>query len=80
MTTSTTKETHVPMDDPFPEFIRELPAPDRPLAAIRAHLLRGEGALAMFYDAPKDAVEVAEHSHGAQWGVVQDDIARSVRT
>jgi quercetin dioxygenase-like cupin family protein len=55
--------------EPFPEFIRGLPAPDSQLEGLRAWLLRDERALAMFYELP-DGVEVPAHAHGAQWGVV----------
>jgi quercetin dioxygenase-like cupin family protein len=55
--------------EPFPEFIRALPAPDSPLEGLRAWLLRDERALAMFYELP-DGVDVPAHAHGAQWGVV----------
>jgi quercetin dioxygenase-like cupin family protein len=55
--------------EPFPEFIRALPAPDSPLEGLRAWLLGSDRALAMFYEFP-DGVEVPEHAHGAQWGVV----------
>jgi quercetin dioxygenase-like cupin family protein len=54
---------------PFAEFIRSLPMADSPLEGLRAWLLRDERALAMFYELP-DGVEVPEHAHGAQWGVV----------
>jgi quercetin dioxygenase-like cupin family protein len=53
----------------FPEFIRALPAPDSPLEGLHASLLGNDRALAMFYELP-DGVEVPEHAHGAQWGVV----------
>ena len=57
-------------DERFPGFIRALPEPDSPLAGLRAFLLGGgEAPLAMFYELP-DGVEVPEHAHGAQWGVV----------
>ena len=57
-------------EERFPGFIRALPAPDSPLAGLRAFLLGGgEQPLAMFYEIP-DGVEVPEHAHGAQWGVV----------
>jgi quercetin dioxygenase-like cupin family protein len=55
--------------EPFPEFIRALPEPDSPLAGLKARLLGNDRALAMFYELP-DGVEVPEHAHGAQWGVV----------
>jgi Cupin domain len=53
----------------FPEFITGLPQPDSPLTSIRAWMICGETALAMFYEVP-DLQEVPEHVHGAQWGVV----------
>lgn len=59
------------MGDPayFPEFIRELPEPDSPLAGLEARMLQTEDAMAMFFEIP-DGVDLPEHSHGAQWGVV----------
>ena len=56
-------------DEPFPEFIRALPMVDSPLASLRGWMLQDDGGLAMFYEIP-DGVEVPEHAHGAQWGVV----------
>jgi quercetin dioxygenase-like cupin family protein len=53
----------------FPDFIRELPEPDSPLAGLRARMLQSARAMAMFYELP-DGVAVPEHAHGAQWGVV----------
>ena len=55
--------------EPFPEFIRALPTADSPLASLRGRLLGNDHALAMFYEIP-EGVEVPEHAHGAQWGVV----------
>ena len=55
--------------EPFPEFIRGLPMVDSPLASLRGWMLGTDQALAMFYEIP-DGVEVPEHAHGAQWGVV----------
>ena len=55
--------------EPFAEFIRALPMVDSPLASLRGWMQRTEQALTMFYEIP-DGVEVPEHSHGAQWGVV----------
>jgi quercetin dioxygenase-like cupin family protein len=60
----------VSSEEHFPAFIRALPVPDSPLASLRGWLLGGgEHPLAMFYEIP-DGVEVPEHAHGAQWGVV----------
>jgi quercetin dioxygenase-like cupin family protein len=55
--------------EPFAPFIRGLPMVDSPLASLRGWMLGNEGGLAMFYEIP-DGVEVPEHAHGAQWGVV----------
>jgi quercetin dioxygenase-like cupin family protein len=55
--------------EPFPEFIRALPMVDSPLESLRGWMLRTEQGLAMFYEIP-DGVDVPEHAHGAQWGVV----------
>ena len=53
----------------FPPFIRALPMVDSPLESLRGWMLRTEQALAMFYEIP-DGVDLPEHAHGAQWGVV----------
>ena len=55
--------------DVFPDFIRALPMVDSPLASLRGWMLQTGQALAMFYEIP-DGVDVPEHAHGAQWGVV----------
>ncbi len=55
--------------EPFPEFIRDLPMVDSPLASLRGWMLQTGQALAMFYEIP-DGVHLPEHAHGAQWGVV----------
>lgn len=55
--------------EPFPEFIRALPLVDSPLASLRGWMLQTPQALAMFYEIP-DGVDLPEHAHGAQWGVV----------
>jgi quercetin dioxygenase-like cupin family protein len=55
--------------EPFAEFIRALPRVDSPLASLRGWMLQTGQALAMFYEIP-DGVELPEHAHGAQWGVV----------
>jgi quercetin dioxygenase-like cupin family protein len=56
-------------DEIFPPFIRALPTVDSPLASLRGWLLGSDQALTMFYEIP-DGVDVPEHAHGAQWGVV----------
>jgi quercetin dioxygenase-like cupin family protein len=54
----------------FPEFIAALPAPRSPVE-MSAHIVPSEHVLTMFYEVDDD-VEVPEHAHGAQWGVVLD--------
>lgn len=56
------------MSDFFPPFIRSLPAPDSPVV-MDAHIVPSRHVLTMFYEIDA-AVEVPEHAHGAQWGVV----------
>ena len=56
------------VSDFFPPFLRALPAPDSPVA-MDAHIVPSEHALTMFYEIDHD-LEVPEHAHGAQWGVV----------
>ena len=56
------------MTDSFPDFIRELPQPDSPVDMV-AHIIPNAYALPMFYEIATD-VEIPEHVHGAQWGVV----------
>jgi Cupin domain. len=55
--------------EPFAEFIRALPMVDSPLASLRGWMQQTGQALTMFYEIP-DGVDVPEHAHGAQWGVV----------
>ena len=55
--------------EPFAEFIRALPMVDKPVIPLLGWLLQGEDAVAMFYELP-DGADLAEHAHGAQWGVI----------
>jgi len=52
----------------FPPFIRALPAPAS-MFEIDAHIVPSDRVVTMFYEAHDD-IEVAQHAHGAQWGVV----------
>ncbi len=56
------------MTDSFPHFIKALPQPDSPVDMV-AHIIPNEYALPMFYEIDRD-VEIPEHVHGAQWGLV----------
>jgi quercetin dioxygenase-like cupin family protein len=53
----------------FPDFIRALPMVDSPLRSLRGWMLGTDQALTMFYEIP-DGVDLPQHAHGAQWGVV----------
>ena len=52
----------------FPDFIDALPVPESPVP-MTARIVPSEHVLTMFYSVPDD-VEIPEHAHGAQWGVV----------
>jgi quercetin dioxygenase-like cupin family protein len=54
----------------FPDFIKALPRPDSPVR-MDARIIPNRHCLPMFYEIDED-VEVPEHAHGAQWGVVLD--------
>lgn len=56
-------------EDFFPQIITDLPRADVPLAGARAYLFQGENKQLVFMTFPED-VDVPEHSHAAQWGVV----------
>ena len=56
------------MESVFPPFIHALPRPDSPFD-IDARIVPSEHAMTMFYAVDED-VEIPEHVHGAQWGVV----------
>ncbi|MBU8893032.1 MAG: cupin domain-containing protein [Bacteroidales bacterium] len=53
----------------YPEMIRHLPDADIPFAGVKGKLFQGNDHQMVFFEI--EAIgEVAEHSHGAQWGVV----------
>lgn len=56
------------MSEGFPDFITALPVPDSPVD-MTAHIVPNEHCLPMFYEIEHD-VDIPEHVHGAQWGVV----------
>lgn len=53
----------------FPEAILDLPQADIPLRGCRAHLAQGDNHQILFMEFEED-VELSEHSHAAQWGMV----------
>ncbi len=57
------------MSEIFPEPIRNLPQADIPLDGITAYLSQAQNHQIIFMEFAED-VELPEHSHEAQWGVV----------
>lgn len=57
------------MSEIFPEPITDLPQADLPFSGIKAHLSQSDNHQILFMQFAED-VEVSEHSHEAQWGVV----------
>ena len=55
----------------FPAMITRLPPAKLPVAGVSSHLFQGERQQFIFMTFNQD-VEIAEHSHEAQWGVVLD--------
>jgi quercetin dioxygenase-like cupin family protein len=53
----------------FPEIVTNLPQADVPLPGVRAYLFQGDDKQLVFMTFPDD-VDVPEHAHAAQWGVV----------
>jgi len=57
------------MSEVFPEPIRDLPEADISLEGLKSYLSQGETHQIVFMEFSKD-VELPEHSHESQWGVV----------
>ncbi len=57
------------MTETFPEPIRNLPEADIPLRGLKAYLSQSVDHQILFMEFDED-VEVPEHSHESQWGVV----------
>lgn len=55
----------------YPELIQALPDADIPFKGVKGKLLQGENQQAVFFEIDPIG-EVAEHKHGAQWGVIFD--------
>jgi len=53
----------------YPELIQSLPDADIPFKGVKGKLLQGENQQAVFFEIDPIG-DVAEHKHGAQWGVV----------
>lgn len=57
------------MAEIFPEPIRNLPEADIPLDGLKAYLSQSDNHQILFMEFDED-VEIPEHSHESQWGVV----------
>lgn len=57
------------MKNIFPDSIKKLPLADIPLEGIKAYLSQSDNHQIIFMQFEKD-VEVPEHSHESQWGIV----------
>lgn len=53
----------------FPDIINNLPNADIPIDGLNSYLFQGENQQIVFMEFDND-IEVDEHSHEAQWGVV----------
>lgn len=59
------------MSNIFPQAISSLPKADIPLKGISAYLSQAENHQIIFMEFDED-VELPEHSHESQWGMVVD--------
>ena len=59
------------MNFDFPELVKNLPEADIPFKGVKGWLLQGENNQLVFFELEANG-EVAEHKHGAQWGIVVD--------
>jgi len=57
------------MGEIFPKPIRNLPEADIPLEGLKAYLSQSDDHQILFMQFDED-VEIPEHSHESQWGVV----------
>ena len=57
----------------YPEIIKQLPEADIPFEGVRGWLLQGQDHQVVFFDIDPIG-EVAEHTHGSQWGIVIDGV------
>ncbi|KPU28344.1 cupin [Caloranaerobacter sp. TR13] len=53
----------------FPKEILNLPEADIPIKGVKAYLFQGDSYQILFMKFSED-VELPEHSHGSQWGIV----------
>ena len=53
----------------FPEIVKGLPEADIPIDGVNAYISQSDSHQILFMEFKKD-IEIPEHSHGAQWGIV----------
>lgn len=58
-------------DTDFPALITNLPEADLPLKGVRGWMMQNDRGLIVFF-VFEAGVEVPEHQHGDQWGIVVD--------
>jgi len=61
----------MPKENFFPEIITNLPEADIPIEGVHSYLFQGENQQFIFMSF-ENYVEVPEHSHEEQWGVILD--------
>ena len=61
----------MPNENFFPEIITKLPEANIPLEGVNSHLFQSQNQQFIFMSFDRD-VEVPEHAHEGQWGVVLD--------
>ena len=61
----------MPKENFFPVIIINLPEADIPIEGVHSYLFQGENQQFIFMSF-ENYVEVPEHSHEAQWGVILD--------
>jgi mannose-6-phosphate isomerase-like protein (cupin superfamily) len=57
------------MPNIFPDPIRKIPLADIPIPGLKAYLSQGDSHQILFMEFT-EAVEIPEHNHESQWGVV----------
>ncbi len=63
------REWIIAMNSSFVEIIRELPQADIPIEGVRSYISQADSHQILFMEFERD-IEIPEHSHGAQWGIV----------
>ncbi len=61
--------THKELNEIYPKEIQDLPEADIPFQGVRGWISQSDNHQIVFFDV-EPIGEVAEHSHGPQWGIV----------